>query len=326
MTDTVENREPTKPQPGGPSPVPVLGALALLVSLIALGVAGTGPLWQDRIYGAPPEVSTPSPALQAEIGDLRAEIAALQEARSAPPALPDLTPLEMRMARIETAQTDPSPALAALGARLDTLESGQTALRERLDNQRGSEVADRTLLVVLLQLVMAWQSGQPFGTPWETAMAVAEASDPNLAALMRDAAPLLLPLRDKGLPTLTTLQARFGEVARAALQAAAPTGGSWWQQAWQNVKGLVTIRRQGDAVGAEETGPEALIARAEQLLMSGDLSRVTTLLGGLTDAPAAALQSWLAQAQARQQADALAQRMMQEVIAQLSPEPSGTTP
>ncbi len=321
MTETVENKATAAPVPKRVCTVSPASGLALLVSLVALGVAGTTPLWQAAIYGAPPPpvVAPPPP----DLTSLRADVAALRAAR---PALPDLTPLETRIAQLEQRET-PAPDTSALTARITALETAQATLQEQLTQQHGGEVADRTLLVVLLQLVMAWQSGQPFGTPWETALAVADASDPQLAALMRDAAPLLLPLRDKGLPTLTTLQTRFGAVARAAVHAAAPAGGTWWQQTWQNVKGLVTIRRQGAAVGDGETGAEALIARAETLLASGDLSDVTTLLGGLTDASAAAVQNWLAQAQARQAADALAQRMMEDVVAKLSPDPAaGTAP
>jgi hypothetical protein len=303
------------------APVPVVqvspphssGRLALFVSCLALAAALTQPLWQDKLYGEKPQQI----------------VSAQTVVQSAPP--PDLSPLESRLTALENKPL-PSPpppppmpempdlsgieqqlsALQALSPRLDEVE-------KQVNTRNTEDSAEKAMIVALLQLVMAWQSGQPFGSPWDVAMSVIEASDPDLASLLRDMAPLVLPWRDKGLATLNTLQAQFGPVARAAAVAAKPQAEGWWQQSVENVKSLVSIRRQGDAVSPQDTSAEATIARAELLLQNGDVSGAVDALSSLTGAAAEAVKPWLDMARARAGADALTGKLVSYLAQSIAP-------
>lgn len=314
--------EPVNAVATAPLRRPVLPVLATAISLVALGAVLTQPLWSSRLYKAAPPAEAPASAeamqrlemqvseiaaLKAQIGELgrRLEQAEGAAAAGQPVSAPvvDLSPLEQRLAALE--------ARPSAGPDMQSLQQAIASLREEMGRDERKDEAQRTLMIATLQLVTAWQNGQPFDAPWLSALAAAGAADPALAAELDDAAPLLLPWRDKGVPQLARLVADYPALARQAVAATRPEGGTWWQQSVARVTGLVVIRRQGEAVPAEDMSVDAVLARAELKLGENDLSGAVTELEKLDEAASLPLADWMDAARARLQADALAVRLTQ---------------
>lgn len=329
-----------------------LMGISFFLSVIAVTLAVTEPIWGEKLYSL---LSLPSVTkddqttlalkndlvklrnnqsafiTQTQLDEIKTEIDALKTVRSAeattsPQTAPVPAPDTVVSERLETLNKQ---ALERTEVIEHELKRTQAALKdlEAKFAQQSSGPMDRTMLAVILQLILAWQSGQPFDKPWETAMTVVESADPQLAALMRESAPMLLPLRDKGLPTISTLQNSFSYVADSLVSSSVNSGDPWWMQLWHNLLSLISIRRQGDMISASDTSLQGLLARAEVMLKGGDLSNVTALLDGLPDSQITHnAQVWMTEAQARQQADVLSQQLISYVVGKFPATQSAVTP
>ncbi len=117
-----------------------------------------------------------------------------------------------------------------------------------------------------------------------------------------------------GAPTPLALAAGFGAVAEAQQREAAslpPADGAvappWWQRALDKLAGLVTIRRVGG--NGAEIDPADRLARAETLLLRGDLGGAQAALEGINAGPS--LLAWREGAEARLKLDAALERLQQ---------------
>lgn len=294
--------------------------VALLVGVLALGVAGSQPWWGPLVRPAPQVAAAPT----ADLAPLQAQLEEMSR------RLAVTATLEDRLAALEQSRSD-APAegsdnaaqaeeIAALQDRLNTLSEELQNLRKENGTAVRTATAEKTFMASALQLVAAWQAAQPFNAAWVSAVTSAETLDPQLAALLNDAASTLLPWRDKGIPTLGQLQSRYAAAARSVLAKTAPVGQSWWQQTLGRVEGLVVIRRQAERLSEDDTGNEAALARAEAVLATGDLAGALAVLQSLDETATAAASDWLQGARARVQADQLALRLSTATAELLAPE------
>lgn len=292
--------------------------LSLCVSVVALATALSAVFLPGYVTQAQPDMSAytrqldeirqnqpDTKALQAQISALEQRLSILESApapTAAPATAVDLTPLENRLRALEARPVTSTTAL----------EGELAHLRQQIGQNSHSDDAQKTVLVATLQLVSAWQQGQPFEAPWLALTSAADAADQELSVDLDDAAPTLLPFRDKGIQVLSSLTTGYGDMAQKVMASAAtPSGSSWWQQSLDRVKGLVVIRRQGEAVSADDTATDAILARGETRLQSGDLSAAVAELEKLDDTATAAAVDWLSAARARLLADSLASKLTQ---------------
>ena len=106
---------------------------------------------------------------------------------------------------------------------------------------------------------------------------------------------------DARLPTLSELQRDFDGVARAVLDSVAePESGSVFDKLVSGARNIVRVRRTGDVPG---DGPEAVVARMEAALQSGDLEKVLAEAAGLPEKAQAAAATWLDKVRARRNVD-----------------------
>lgn len=182
-------------------------------------------------------------------------------------------------------------ATADLGGRLSALER----------QMRAQGLADRAgpaLLLAVEQMRQAVAQGRPFETAYGTFSELAR-GDPALTA---GAAPLAKAARD-GLPSRATLSRGLDDLAgKLDRTASAPAAAStWWQQALDRTRGLVTIRRIGDA---GDNGPRAAIDAARAALAEGDFSAAVAALDRIGGTDGEAAKPWLRMARSRLAAEA----------------------
>src|SRR5262249_16871680 len=121
--------------------------------------------------------------------------------------------------------------------------------------------------------------------------------------------------RDSGLASLSKLQHDFDASARAALDAAKPAGdGSFTGGLLAKARSLVRVRPKADITGTE---PEAILARAEHRLDSGDLPAAIRETGQLAGPAADAMTPWLTEAKAKAAADETLQAIEARLITSL---------
>lgn len=182
-------------------------------------------------------------------------------------------------------------ATADLGGRLSALER----------QMRAQGLADRAgpaLLLAVEQMRQAVAQGRPFETVYGTFSELAR-GDPALTA---GAAPLAEAARD-GVPSRAALSRGLDDLAgKLDRTASAPAAASsWWQQALDRTRGLVTIRRIGDA---GDNGPRAAVETARSALAEGDFGAAVAAIDRIGGTDGEAAKPWLRMARSRLAAEA----------------------
>ncbi|MDQ6868298.1 MAG: hypothetical protein M3178_07815 [Pseudomonadota bacterium] len=217
---------------------------------------------------------------------------AAQESASGPaPAVPDLGPLEARIgtleARIGTLEQKLAPLEAALAAPKADLRPQQ----DRVDAAAGEGSRAQAIAIVAESLLRKLDSGEPFSG--------------EIAALENLGVPQasLAPLRAASESTVATerqLTARFAALvpgilaSESAKQASADEG--FLDRLTRNAKGLLRIRRVGDA---EAAGVQGFVARIENALTDHDLEAAYKTWKELPGAATSQSESWGEAAKAR---------------------------
>lgn len=137
-------------------------------------------------------------------------------------------------------------------------------------------------------------AGVPYGRALSQVAGLV-AVDTEAAANSAEALATLSEYADAGATTLQVLKESLAPAADAAI-AALPPGEelAWWRQVWSKVRGLVKVRRVGDAPGYT---PVAISARAAVRFEEGDIAGAAREMKSLEDlAPEAA--SWASAAEA----------------------------
>lgn len=176
----------------------------------------------------------------------------------------------------------------ALGARLEKLESADIAAAARRVS----------LALALADLSYDALNGRPFATELD----IIESLGGDAAAIAR-----LRPHAETGLATLAELSAEFRIAAIAALKAERNSqDGNWFVRLFRNLRDMVTVRRVGDVEG---DSLEAVIARAELELDSGDVDGAVAEIRSLSGPAAEAFAEWREAAEARARLDALVRQL-----------------
>ena len=305
--DVVTSAEATSAAPAAPLPQKSTSStLPLLIATLSVLIAATSVWWA-------PLVQPPSPppamqddrvaALQDQIQQLNDKIAAAQQpAAPAAPAMDSETLARLGILEEAVKKAD------LLEEKLISTQAELKKLTESLPHRAKQDASDKMQLAAVLQLTHAWQTGANFATPWQMLISATEAdgSSSLLAAPLSDAAALLLPWREKGIPTLAQLTARFQDHAREALQTTPNPQAGLVKGTLAQLGGLVTVRRTGEAIDLHDTRLDAVIARAEQKLFAGDLPACLEELDSLDTLPPA-FEAWSKAARARVKADSLAE-------------------
>ncbi|KAF0138470.1 MAG: uroporphyrinogen-III synthase, partial [Rhodospirillaceae bacterium] len=260
---------------------------------------------------------------------LEQRLTAMENAFS-PASLPlaggEATPAAMkqRLAALETAVVGRPEQLEALTRQVTALEARLGNLGDRFDAMIREQVGAATLatvydrlaaleeavrrtaarqdnalawLLAVAQLREAVHRGAPFAAELHAARALAEEVEVVDAAVTG-----FVAYAATGLPTRTTLEARFdslnSEIARAAM---APEGDGWLEYTLQHLVAVITIRRTDGAATGE--GTLAIMARASAALQSGGLAGAVRAMEALQGGPARVANAWIAFARARAAAD-----------------------
>ncbi len=255
------------------------GAVALGLVCVILGFAGSQ--FAQRVMGsgaAAPVPASPQPAQ--------------------PDPLPAFTP------PLAGAPGDATPASAAIeAAEVDVLSTRLAALeasQERALGAAGAALAAATL-------ADAAETSRPFPA--------------ELAALER-ALPLsaearaLRPLAETGAPSRLALAREFEPAAGRASAAAREPGpnAGVLDRILHALSRVVTLRR----VGVEGNGVDAILARAEQRVMEGDLEGALTALDALPPGAREAMAGWRARAQQRVALDRYLAAIRAQALAELT--------
>jgi hypothetical protein len=184
--------------------------------------------------------------------------------------------LKAEVVRLESAAQALAGRLAALERLVAAGASGATGAAGR-----GREAS---LVAAIGQLREAVRGGRSFVDELEAVRALAGTPPARAMAVLRGAAAT-------GVPLERALRARFPAAAVAILRAAGtPAKASWVDRAIARARSVVVVRRTGP--GVTGTSPEAIVARAEAQLASGDLKAAVATLGGLKGPAAAAARPW----------------------------------
>ncbi len=224
---------------------------------------------EDRPAGAP----GPS-AGQGDLDGVRQEIAALRGEVEEGSAVQAAARLDEVIAEAET-------RLAAMTQELDTLRS-----------EMASTAGEATLGLALGRLQSALDTGEPLG-PVLT----------EIEAIGLTVPPALTEASETGIERLGSLQDRFPDLARDALDAAlrADVGTGWADRT------LTFLRTQTGARLVEPRAgddPDAILSRANAAVAAGNLTDALGELDALPDSAKAPLAEWLAEARRRAAADA----------------------
>ncbi|MEM7717622.1 MAG: mitofilin family membrane protein [Pseudomonadota bacterium] len=245
------------------------------------------------------DISATLSELQASLSSLDGRILALETALPAAGELQtdeQLSALRQRIAdmtaaaaaELATAQDEAAGvARAAEEARL-AAEAEAGALRKAAEAREAELAAAATRQAALIDLKAAVETGAPFAEFLSVFDAVPDA---------------LVANSETGVVTMAALQARFPDVARAALSLSSTVS----DDATTSERLTAFLKRRTNARSLSEQegdSPDAILSRAEARLNEGDLTAALGEIQALGDEGQTALAPWLEQAMAR--LDALA--------------------
>jgi hypothetical protein len=261
--------------------------------------------------------------LRASLRDQQAQIVALENAEPQI-EMPDLEPLSAQvatlaetLAAIDTRLTDvekrpasgggsPSASAEAYEAELQTLRASVEGL---LNNARSVEEATadaaRTTILqaALTRITVAINNGAPFADD----LAELEANG------LSDIPAALTDTAENGPVTLTSLQSRFPDTARAVLSNMRSTGSD---DGSGGLGGFLKRQLGARSVAPREgSDPDAVLSRAEAAVRNGQLADALTELDALPETSQSDLDAWLADARARQASEAAVQDLSQRLTA-----------
>jgi hypothetical protein len=213
-----------------------------------------------------------------------------------------LQSLDARVASLEQGAD-----LDDLTGRIARVEEEIARLREQEAERIGQAEAATALGRAYAALTERIAAGEPFADELEAVTAEL----PNAPGL-----DTLRPIADEGAPTVAQLQARLEEIAAGLPQAepedAAGDGEGFWQTMGERLEGMVTVRR------ADEADMPAALDRAGEALQRNDVERAIAEIEQVSDAPPVEIESWLADARARRDAQAGLNELSDAVLRQFA--------
>jgi hypothetical protein len=255
----------------------------------------------DRLEAAGPADS----GLKSSVAAAQSALARLGQRLDAADARSASTAADLQATQRGVARLD--KLAAGLGDRVGVLEGRSQA-------EIGAGRSAAALLLSLMQLRAAVETGRPFAPEYEGFAALAR-DHPDLVA----AAGLLADTAHSGVASNAALRQGLAELAgRVATTAPPPARQKWWEQALSQLRGLVTVRR----IGVPESGPAAAVDQAQTAFAAGDLPAAVASLEALSGADAAAVRPWLQTARARLAAEAALGRLQDLLTARLGTAPA----
>lgn len=205
------------------------------------------------------------------------------------PAPVVVTPaLEARLAAIEKQQAREVSAAEKLDAARYTVQDLDARVAKLEAQNAALVMRNAAATIALSDLIRLSDSGRPFSGQLDL-----------LKGLLPDAPEIkqLAPYAANGVPTEAALAARFDAAADASLAAdRRANAGSWFARLWQNITGLVSMRRLGNASGNDA---ESRLARAGNLIAAHDLAGAMTEMRALPPEARKAAADWMKDADAR---------------------------
>ena len=212
-------------------------------------------------------------------------------------------------------------SLATMDERVASLEQGSnlediTGRITRLEQEISSIREQRTALIEQAESATALgrahaaltgriADGAPFADELE-AVAAALPGAPGLESLR--------PLAADGVPTISDLRARLSDIA-AGLPTAEPddtTADGFLETMRERLEGMVTVSR------ADEADWSAVLARADEALQRGDTEAAIAEVEQVSAAAPDEVESWLADARERRQAEAGLDELSEAVLRQFA--------
>lgn len=288
----------------------------LRAKLSSLEGAGDGPALAGRVTAAEGKVSALDEAVEA----LRAQIAQLGRAEGEAAAPLDLSPLEARIAALETALADARKdapeqgdlaaveqalaglrdevtatreAQAAAGTRFEALEQALARVDERLSEQ--AKLPATAAIIAASSLKAAIDRGGSFATELDT------------FASLAPEAPQIEPLRayaSGGVATRAQLAAESNDAAHAMVAVSVPIdpNAGIVDRLWSSAIGLVQVRPIGTVEG---DGVPEIAARIDAAVQAGDYERAIAEFATMPDEAKAAGASFMERVEARLEVDRL---------------------
>ena len=208
-----------------------------------------------------------------------------------------------RLTRLAQSVTELAAEVAALGDRVAAQDDRLAGLRTALTAGRGTSRAAGLILAVT-QLDAAARRSAPFARELAALRALG-ADDPALDVLAAHA--------ETGAATLAELRRDWPALAReVVVRSRLPDTEGWIAKTLHRLGSIVTVREIGEVEGVDA---EALVARAETRLETGDLAATVDQLAQLAGAPAEAAARWLAAARARLAVDGARAALQRRTIA-----------
>ena len=121
-----------------------------------------------------------------------------------------------------------------------------------------------------------------------------------------------------GVPTIASLQHRFSKIAMSIVAANSQREDGWVDSTLSRLSSVVRIRRLDNVLGKT---PDAIVARAEKFVSSGDLNSATIELSQLDNAAAQTVETWLIDARARIAIDEAMESLLAQALGRDNPEP-----
>lgn len=298
---------------------------AALPAIAVAAVCGVGAgLLGSWMFSANAPQTADTSAINNSIAQLSTRLAQ-QETKTVAP--PDLSPLNDRSAKLETATGElrgevaevkklleaqanvPTAAeIAAVNRRLAQIEEkvGTLAAAPKQEPKSETQPAEIVALGALRDAVAA-------GVPFASELAA-------VRGLLKDRAAPLAPLdrfAKDGLPTVAALAKRFEPLASKLISPPPPADSGVFTRLWNNAGKLVEVRPVGEPQGSD-TG--AVVARMETKLARGDLAGALDEAKALSAAARELAKDWFAAAEQRRDAEASIKNLINAALATISSE------
>jgi len=298
--------------------VPMMAVAAL--SGVSAGLFGA---W---LFSAGAPQSGDTSAINNSIAQLASRLTQ-QETKTAPP--PDLTPLNERSAKLETATGELRGELAEVKKLVEAQGNAPTTAELNAVNRRLAQIEEKVGTLAALPKTEPKAGPQPSEVIALSALRDAVATGAPFAselgavrALLKDRAASLAPLEKfakEGLPTVAVLAGRFESLASKLAGSAQPSPESGvFTRLWNNAGKLVEVRPVGEPKGSDAG---AIVARMETKLARGDLAGALEEAKALPQPAREQAKDWFAAAEQRRDADASIKGLINAALAAISAEP-----
>ncbi len=255
-------------------------------------------------------------SLEAQMGQVKKEVEAISQT-PATDSSQALRQLSSRLGQLEKTVSAPAPKKTASVTRL---EKQIARLEKKLVPEPTSESTRdpggesrqaQAFLLALGQWRVALRSARPYGDELASLIAVA-GQEPEIASLTSS----LGERADQGIPTLGMLRGRFkGLASDIVLAEGGAQAKTWLNSTLARLRSSVRWRRTDDLQG---TRAEAVVARAEAILETGNLAGAIRELEALKSGSAKVAKEWLEDARALVSAEKVLAALQVRAVARIA--------